>query len=394
MEMKHSRAKLMIPGPVDVWDETLLALGEPMRPFAGKEWDQLYGETVEMLQQVFQSRNEIVILTAPGSGAVETCLASLFAAGDKVAVVNNGPFSGRAMEILRHFRCEIVEVQDEWGKAASLDKMAATLDAHPDTAGVFVVANETGTGVRNPVPELAKLAHSHDIPICVDAISAVAGYDFPVDDWELDLVCTSSNKALEIPPGLGIVTVSARAWEIIEAKKERAQRGWYHNLSTWRGYRTSATNQRTAPTTQPTTLIVALHASLKRILEVETLSGHWARYAWAQRAVRAGLRNLGFEMLVCDADASHTVTTFHKRPDMENEMELRQFLLEEHGYLISSAWGPLAGKVHRVGHMGRASAPDYLIPCLVGIEDFVRRVKGVPVPAGTSLVGLEPAVEP
>ena len=78
--MKHVRAKLMIPGPVDVWDETLLALGEPMRPFVGKEWEQLYGETVELLQQVFQSRNEMVILTAPGSGAVETCVASLFAA--------------------------------------------------------------------------------------------------------------------------------------------------------------------------------------------------------------------------------------------------------------------------------------------------------------------------
>lgn len=392
--MKHARAKLMIPGPVDVWDETLLALGEPMRPFVGKEWEQLYGETVAMLQQVFQSRNEMVILTAPGSGAVETCIASLFAAGDKVAVVSNGPFSGRAMEILRHFGCVIIEVQDAWGKAADLEKMAAALDAHPDIAGVFVVANETGTGVRNPVPELAKLAHSHDIPICVDAISAVAGYEFPVDEWELDLVCTSSNKALEIPPGLGIVAVSERAWEIIEAKKERAQRGWYYNLSTWRGYRTASTNQRTAPTTQPTTLIVALHASLKRILEVETLPGHWARYAWAQRVLRAGLRNLGFEMLVCDADASYTVTTFHKRADMENEMELRQFLLEEHGYLISSAWGPLAGQVHRVGHMGRASTPDYLIPCLVGIEDFVRRVKGIPVPAGASLVGLEAGMQP
>jgi aspartate aminotransferase-like enzyme len=383
---KHS--KLMIPGPVDVWEETLEALSEPVLPHYGDEFAPIYQETIGLLEQVFQTQNDIFILTAPGSGAVETCAASLFSGGEKVAAVSNGPFANRAIEILRAYQCQVIEVQDEWGKAGDLDKMRQTLRQHPDIAGIVVVANETGTGVRNPVRELAQMAHEHDIPIFVDAISAMGGYDLPVDEWELDLICTSSNKAMEIPPGLGIVSVNDRAWKIIEAKAEKARRGWYYNLSTWNRYREARAGGPASPTTMATSLIVALRASLKRIVEGETLAGHWARYAWAQQALRAGLRNIGFEMLVCDADASLTVTTFWKREDMENERELREFMAREHGYTLSAAWGPLTGKVLRVGHMGKASSPEYLIPCLLGIEDFVRRVKKEDVPVGASLVRI------
>src|SRR5690606_26463487 len=95
--------------------------------------------------------------------------------------------------------------------------------------------------VRNPVQALAEVAHERDLPIFVDAISGMGGYNLPVDEWDLDVVCTSSNKALEVPPGLGIISVSPRAWEIIESKKERSHRSWYLNLSTWKTYRDGAT---------------------------------------------------------------------------------------------------------------------------------------------------------
>ncbi len=274
------------------------------------------------------------------------------------------------------------------GSTGDPDHMRRTLQQHPDIAGIVVVANETGTGVRNPVEELACVAHEHDMPIFVDAISAIGGYNLPVDAWEVDLICTSSNKALETPPGLGIIAVGERAWTQIEAKQPQAHRGWYYNLSTWKSYQKQRAGAPVSPTTMATTGIVALRASLKRILEEETLAGHWARYAWAQRMLRMGLRNIGFEMLACDADASPTVTTFWKRDDMETEMELRDFMVEKHGYMLSTAWGPLSGKVLRVGHMGKASSREYLIPFLLGIEDFVRRVKEEDVPIGASLSGL------
>jgi len=396
--------KLMIPGPVDIFDETLDTLAEQVLPHYGADWSPIYWETIEMLQAVFQTKNDIAIFTSPGSGAVETCVASLFAKGEKVAAVSNGPFANRKIEILKHFGIEVIEVTSAWGTAVDVDNVRAVLRQHSDITGVTVVANETGTGVRNPVQALARLAHEHDLPIFVDAISGMGGYNLPVDEWGLDLICTSSNKALEVPPGLGIIAVSERAWAIIEAKKATACRGWYYNLSTWKTYHDAGaksalsamrnvSSARPVPTatTQATGLIAALNTSLKRILHGETLAGHWARYAWAQQVVRTGLSNIGFEMLVREEDASFTVTTVRKRADMENEQELREFLAKQHGYFVSGAGGPLAGQVLRVGHMGRASTPEYLFPFLLGIEDYVRSVKEVDIPVGASLAGLASA---
>ena len=227
------------------------------------------------------------------------------------------------------------------------------------------------------------------IPILVDAVSALGGYDLPVDEWELDLVCTSSNKALEIPPGLGIISVSERAWAQIDAKSAKSSRGWYYNLSTWKPFRDVSPGSRVSPATTATSLVVALRASLKRILEEETLEGHWKRYAWAQRIVRSGLRNIGFEMLAADADASPTVTAFWKRDDMDGGQELQEYMNTYHGYMLAGGLGQLSGKIVRLGHMGKASTSDYLIPCLLGIEEFVRKVKGIDLPMGASLTGLE-----
>ncbi|MCB0187420.1 MAG: alanine--glyoxylate aminotransferase family protein, partial [Caldilineaceae bacterium] len=220
----------------------------------------------------------------------------------------------------------------------------------------------------------------------VDAISGMGGYDLPVDKWELDILCTSSNKALETPPGLGFVSVSERAWEVIDRKAADGGRGWYYNLSNWKQYREQG---RYAPTTMATSMIMGLRASLKRIIEVETLEGHWARYAWAQKAVRTGLRNIGFEMLAPDDVASFTVTTVCKHPSMAHEQEVRDYLAAKHNFTVSGTMRKTEGKAFRVSHMGRSSSKEYLIPFLLGIEEFLREEKGIDVPLGASLVGLE-----
>ncbi len=387
------RNKLMIPGPVPVWDETLDALNEQVMSNYTDDFIPIYRATMNFLHQVFQTENDIFVLTAPGSGAVEIGVASLFNRGEKVAVVTNGPFASRLIEVMRAYNLDVIEIENEWGKAADLDQVRQALKKERKLAGVAVVANETGTGVRNPVKELAALAHERDLPILVDAVSGMGGYDLPVDKWGLDIVCTSSNKALEIPPGLGIVSVSPRAWQVIDAKQATATRGWYYNLSTWKSYQAQRPDNP-SPTTMATGLIVGLHASLQRIIEGETLLGHWARYAWAQKVVRAGLRNIGFEMLVRDEDASFTVTAVCKRADMEHEQEVRDFLDAKHGYTVSGTWGKLTGEAFRISHMGQSSSPEYLYPFLLGIEDFVRSVKEVDIPVGSSLVGLSTMPRP
>lgn len=378
--------KLMIPGPVDVWDETLIALGQKVRSNFIDDWRPIQEETIDYLKQIFQTENDLFMLTSAGSGAVETGVASLFSRGEKVLAVSNGAFALRAMEILRAYDCEVVEVENEWGHAADPAQVEVVLNEHPDVAGIVVVANETSTGIRNPVKELAAMAHARDLPILVDAISGMGGYDLPVDKWEIDILCTSSNKALETPPGLGFISVSERAWDVVDRKQAAGGRGWYYNLSNWKNYREQG---RWAPTTMATSMIIGLHASLKRIIEVETLQGHWARYAWAQKAVREGLRNIGFEMLACDEVASYTVTTVRNHPSMARDQELRDYLLAKHNFLLSGTMRKTEGLAFRVSHMGRSSSKEYLIPFLLGIEDFLREEKGVDVALGASLSGVE-----
>ncbi|MBX3000012.1 MAG: alanine--glyoxylate aminotransferase family protein [Caldilineaceae bacterium] len=363
--------KLFTPGPVDIFDETRAALGGPVPHMSDPRWLALYAETVEMLHTIMQTRNDIIVMTAPGSGAIETGLASLFVSGEEVVVVRNGMFAERIVQILTNYGCPVISVEGVWGEAIDAAAVSAALDAHPNAAGVAVVANETGTGVRNPVCDLAQLAHRRDLPIFVDAVSGMGGYDLPVDRWGLDVLATSSNKALEMAPGLGILSVSERAWAIIEAKEESARRGWYYNLATWKASRSRAAFP--FPSTPPTLLIAGLHASLKRILEVETLTGHWARYAYAQGTVRRRLRELGFEMLAADAVASPTVTTVYKRREMESIDELRDYLLHAHNMMIATGGGPLTGQIARISHMGLAGTGEYVQALIDGVAAFVYR---------------------
>ncbi len=382
-----NQPKLFTPGPVDVFEETLAALSGPVPYMMHPEWVALQVETGQMLQQVFQTKSRVFMATSPGSGAIETGVASLFQAGDRVVAIRNGMFAERLIQLLNAYRCEVIPVEGPWGQAIDLDKVADVIRQQPDIDGIAVVGNETGTGVRNPVQELAQMAHERDVPILADLVSGMGGYNIPTDSWELDVVATSSNKALEMAPGLGIISASERGWAVVDRKTPTANRGWYFNLHTWR----EALERPTFPfpTTPATASIAGLHASLKRILEVETLAGHWARYAWAQRVVRTGLAAIGMEPVTPDDVASPTVSTIYKHPKMESIEELRDYLRDEHQTLISTSGGPLAGTVARISHMGKAGTQGYVIPLLLAVEEFLRTKKGIAVPIGASLVGLE-----
>jgi aspartate aminotransferase-like enzyme len=382
-----SRPKLMLPGPIDIWEETLDALSQQVLPHYGDDFTPIWLETIEMLKEVFQTKNDVIIITAPGSGALDAAVSSLFAPGEQVVVVNNGPFAIRLIEIFNAYNCDVISVDDEWGQPGDVDKMRRALEQYPDAAGLAVVANDTGVGVRNPVEAYAELARAFDLPIFVDGVSAIGGYDIPVDQWGIDLAVTSSNKALETAPGLGILSVSDRAWDIINSKSN-THRGWYYDLSMWKRM-IDQSPSNPYPTTQASSLIVSLHASLNRILKKETLKGHWARYAWAQSAVRTGLSALALHPVVAEDSASYTVTTFHMHEAMQGIMELRDYLVAHHGLLVATAMGSFADHVLRAGHMGKACSQEYVELFLLGVEDFLRTVYKQDIPHGLSLDGMK-----
>jgi len=388
-----SRPRLMIPGPVDVFDQPLEAVSQPVMAHYGKDWVSTYWEVIDLLQQVLKTRNRVILMPASGSGAIDTVFGSMLCTGEKMLVVDNGSFSGLFRNIAKGYGIEVEFVSFPWGKPADPEGVRVYLSEHRDIRLVSVVANESSTGVVNPVRDLAEVVHEFDIPVFVDGVSAVGGFDLPVDEYGIDLCATVANKALEGLAGVGIISVSDRAWNVIEGRKNERHHGWYTNLSVWRWYQEHPDwrNRHPQPVTQPTGVIRALRASLRHILFEETLPVHFARCARARDIVRAGLRNLGFSMLADDGCASPTVTAVLSRPGTSGDEFLR-YMAEERNTQLGWMPGEYYGHGFRLGTMGRGRTDEYLRDFLLGVEAFLRS-KGIDVPEGAGLVGFGAGAE-
>jgi len=375
--------KLFIPGPCEVDEAVLEAMAQPTPRHYGPEWMEVYRETLDFLKQVFQTRNDLFLVPGAGSAALDMALGSLLSEGETVVVGENGFFGERLAAIAAAHGLRVVPFAAPHGRPLDPDDLQRVLTQEPQARAVAVVHHETATTVLNPLRELAEVTHEAGLPIIVDAISSLGGVPLPVDEWEIDVCVTVANKCLECPPGLAFISVGPRAWEWVDGNDGRP--GWYLNLRTWRQYAAEWAEWHPYPVTLPTNNILALRVSLRRILD-EGLEAHFARYRWAAQAVRKGLEAIGFEMLVGEPFASPIATAVKGRPEFEVGV-LMGYLAREHRILVSGGLGPLAGKIFRIGHMGKAATRPYLMEFLFAVEEFLRG-RGFPVPPGASLVGL------
>jgi alanine-glyoxylate transaminase/serine-glyoxylate transaminase/serine-pyruvate transaminase len=373
---------LLIPGPVDVDDEILAIMGSQIVQHYGLEWAATYNETVEMCKELFRTENDLFIMTGPGSAAIEAAIGSSMLPGERLMVLANGFFSQRLAVIAREHGLEAVVVEAPLGQPVTAEAVAKRLEQETDVQAIALVHHETSTGVVNPIQEIAEIARSNGLPLILDAVSSMGGIALPVDEWGIDFCITSSNKCLECPPGLALISVSERGWQVIDGKDTHP--GWYLNLRTWREY-AAEWDWHPYPTTHPSNNIQALRASLVKILE-EGLEKRYAHYARTAQAVRAGLRALGFEMFVQDEYASPLTTAARSHSELPAH-ELGEFLREEHRIFIGGGIGPLAGKIFRVGHMGASASWAGTLTFLFAVEDCMRR-RGLKVAPGQSLEGL------
>ena len=363
--------KLMIPGPVDVPDAILEVMSSFSLPHYGDDWLQIYDETQAYLKQVFGTENLLFIMPGPGSAASEAAVSSLLASGEKALLLANGFFAERLGQICRACGIETSILSAPWGQPILPEQVDAALRAETGIQAVVAIHHETSTGVLNPLVEIADVTHAHGLPIVLDAISSVGGVPLPVDEWGIDVCISVGNKCLEAPPGVAMVSVSDRAWAIIDAKASE-RHGWYLNLSTWKQYATDW-DWHPYPTTVPTNIILALHASLQSIL-ADGLYARYARFREASALVRDGLRAMGFTFLVDDAYACPLVTAVMGKPGTSVD-DLAQYLRDECGILIAGGIGDLRGKMLRIGHMGKAVSETYSRDLLAGVEAFLREMR-------------------
>ena len=204
---------LLTPGPTQVPQDVLLRMAEPLIHHRTPEFSQIFGEIQELLKWLFQTSQEVLVLSCSGTGAMEAAVVNTCSPGDCVIVVNGGKFGERWLKICTSLGLVTKEVKVKWGEAVTADAVAAALQEAPSTKVVFMQASETSTTVLHPVEDIAALTRDSDTMLVVDGITAVGATNIPMEKWGIDILITGSQKALMLPPGLAFLALSPKAWD-------------------------------------------------------------------------------------------------------------------------------------------------------------------------------------
>lgn len=382
--MKHY--KLMIPGPTEIDAEVLAEMGKPLVAHYGYEWRDFFNETVGRMKRVMLAEQaDLYLMVGPGSAALDTAIGNTIADGKKILIAANGHFGRRLREIACSYvpADRVYAVEAPSGQAIDPERFRDVLTRDREIRVAAMVHCETSTGVLNPLPELAEICAQNDVLLIVDTISSLGGVEVRFDEWKIGICVSSTQKCLEVPPGLAPIAISRRAWEMIEKTKKP---GWYLNLHTWKRFTQEWGEWHPHPVTMPSGLVRALHLSLERILE-EGLEARWERHRRVARFFRHGLEKLGLRMVPSVESRSPTVTAAWAHEKLPTH-SLIECLKEKHGIALAGGLDELKGQIFRVGHMGPTASLSAVVPVLLGIEEALKEA-GVRITAPQSLTGLE-----
>jgi aspartate aminotransferase-like enzyme len=344
------KRRLLTPGPTPVPEETLLELAKPVTFHRTKEFRDLLAEVTAGLQYVFQTRNPVLTLTCSGTGAMEAAVVNCLPPGAKAICLMAGRFGERWRHLCQVYGIETVNINVPPGQAVQLDQLARALTDHGDAQAVFCSMCETSTGVAHDVAAFGRLVAATPALFIVDAISALGAMECRTDDWHLDVCVSGSQKALMLPPGLGLVSVSDKAWDRID--KNSKPRAFYFDLKKARAKLDSGDT----PFTPAHTLIAGLRISLQKI-RAEGINNVWARQARNAAAARAGFRALGLELFAAQPADSLTVV---KVPAGIDGIALLEHLEKNYGLKLAGGQDQLRGKIVRLAHMGYVDQFDVL----------------------------------
>lgn len=342
--------QLRIPGPTPCPDEVLKAVGRQMINHRGKEFGEMFNRIIPKLQQCFQTKNDVVILTTSGTGSLESAIVNTLSPGDKVLAVSVGIFGDRFADCARTYGAEVIPLKYEWGQAANPDDVKKAIKDNPGIKAVLVTHNETSTGTTNPLKEIAAVVKDAGKLILVDAVSSLSSIDVQVDAWKLDVVATSSQKGWMIPPGLAFVSISDEAWKAqAQAKMPR----FYFDFAKAKKF--AADGQ--TPWTPAVSIFFGLDVALDMMLK-EGLPNIFARHARVAARAREWVKSKKLQLLVQDEKfASNTVTAV-KAPDDMDVPKFNATLRDEYKVVIAGGQGGMKGKVFRIGHLGLIDDKD------------------------------------
>ncbi|MDO8426835.1 MAG: alanine--glyoxylate aminotransferase family protein [Deltaproteobacteria bacterium] len=342
---------LLAPGPTPVPESALLAMAQPIIHHRTPQFSEVFRETADLLKYVFQTKQDVLILSASGTGAMEGSIVNLFSPGDEVIVVNGGKFGERWGKISEAYGLKAHWITVEWGKAVDPAVVKTLLDQNPKVKAVLVQASETSTTAAHPIKELASLTKGKDCLLIVDGITGVGVFDLPMDDWGIDVLVSGSQKAFMLPPGLAFVALSDKAWKFQETAK--CPRFYFD-------YKKERKNLKdnTTAYTPAVSLINGLRECLKLIKE-EGLSNVFARHDRLARATRAASTALGLKLLAPESPSNAATGVFV--PEGVDGGKLVKYLRDEVGVTMAGGQDHLKGKILRIAHLGYIDTFDIII---------------------------------
>lgn len=371
------KQRLLTPGPTPVPEETLLELARPMIFHRTAEFRAMLGEVIADLQKIFCTKNLVIPLTSSGTGALEAALANSVPAGSKVICLIAGRFGERWRNICKAFGLESINVTVPYGQAVQPEQLAKALAEHPDAVAVCSTLSETSTGVGHDIAAFGKLIAKTPALHIVDAISGLGAMECRTDEWNIDINCTGSQKALMMPPGLAFLSVSDKAWQVID--KNAHARTFYFDLKKAK----KSLEGNDTPYTPAHTLIRAMRVSVKRIV-AEGIENVWARQKRYADGARAGFQALGLELFAAQPNNALTVV---KMPANIDSTALLGKLEKQYGLKLANGQDTLKGKIIRLAHMGYIDQFD-ILSAIAGVE-LVLKEMGHPLELGAGLAAAQ-----
>jgi len=360
----------MGPGPTMADPRVLRAMATPLLGQFDPTFTRIMNEVMDLIRFVFQTTNAGAFpVSGTGRAALEAAIVSLVEPGDRVVVGECGRFGLLLIEIAERCGAVVVPVRAEWGRAIEPDAIATALAAASRTRLVAMVHGETSTGVLQPLEEIAALCRRHDALLLADAVVTLGGAEVATDGWQVDVMVAGAQKCLSCPSGLSPLTYNARAEAVLAQRASKVRSNYLDLIQLARYWSPARFNHHTAPTS----LVYGLQAALRAVRD-EGLAARFARHRLHSDALRAGLAALGLRLFGAEAPPRRLpMITPVMVPDGIDELRVRRELIQDFGLEIGAAFGPLEGRIWRIGTMGHSAQRRNVLLCLSALERVLAR---------------------
>ena len=373
--MHIKKTRLLTPGPTPIYPKALHAmLGADMH-HRTQDFRNVFLAVLADLKQVMGTANDVLVLVASGTGAMEASVTNCFSAGDRVIVCTAGKFGERWVEMTRAYGLDVIVLEAPYGKAVSAEALEKALT--PDVKGVFVQASETSTGAVHDVRAMGEAVQKTGAIFVVDAITGLGTMPLYIDSWGLDIVIGGSQKAFMVPPGLAFLSISPKAWAHMErAKLPR----YYFDLKREKKYAASGESAWTASTA----LMLALNEALQYIKSIgmATLIDNAEQLA---RATREACHALGLELFAAE-NPSASVTAVKAPDGLDSGVVVKEFR-QRFGAIIANGQGEMKGRIFRIAHLGYFDVADLF--AVIAELELILYANGIPVTLGAGVAAVQ-----